>query len=107
MSDAALVLVTVGSDEEASRIGKTVVQERLAACCNIIPRIQSIYWWKGEVCEEEEKLLIIKTRHELYTALQARIRQLHSYEVPEVICFPIDQGLPEYLRWIVESTREV
>jgi periplasmic divalent cation tolerance protein len=106
MSDATLVLVTVGSDEEASKIGKTVVHERLAACCNIIPRIRSIYWWKGEVCEEEERLLIMKTRPELYPALQARIRQLHSYEVPEVISFSIDQGLPEYLRWVVESTRE-
>jgi len=84
-----------------------LVEEKLVACVNMIPRIRSVYWWKGEVCNEEEILMIMKTRSDLFPALRDRVRALHSYEVPEIIAFPIEQGLPEYLSWIAESTEHI
>ncbi len=106
MTDISVILVTAGSDEEASRIGRTLVEEKLVACVNIIPRIRSIYWWQGEVCDDEEVLLIMKSATSKYPLIQDRIRALHSYEVPEIITFPIVQGLPEYLKWVIHSTTQ-
>lgn len=104
MSEVSVVLVTVGNEEEASAIAGRLVAEKLVACVNIIPRIRSIYLWKGEVCDEGEVLMIMKTQTLLLPALQTAIRQSHSYEVPEIIAFPVSHGLPEYLAWVVEST---
>jgi len=104
MSAISIVMVTVGNGEEALSIARTLVEEKLVACVNMVPRIRSIYRWKGEICDEEEQLLIMKTRSELYPALQSRIRQIHSYEVPEIITFPVTDGLSEYLNWVVDST---
>ena len=104
MSDISVVLVTAGNGDEALTIARTLVEEKLAACVQIIPRIRSIYRWKGEVCDEEEFLLIMKTRSALFPSLQDRIRKLHSYEVPEIVSFPIAAGLPEYLSWVIDST---
>ena len=104
MNDISMVMVTVGSGEEALTIARTLVEEKLVACVNIVPRIRSIYRWKGEVCDEEEQLLIMKTRSNLFSGLQDRIRELHRYEVPEIISFPIADGLPDYLKWVMEST---
>lgn len=104
MTDVSVIFVTVGNAEEASKIGQALVEEKLVACVNILPRIRSIYWWKGAICDEEECLLIMKTRSSLFPQLKDRIRELHSYEVPEIIAFPVAQGLPEYLDWVVEST---
>lgn len=106
MTDVSLVAITVGTGEEASTIARTLVEERLVACVQIISRIRSIYRWKGEICDEEEQLLLMKTRSDLFSTLQERIRELHSYEVPEIVCFPIAAGLPEYLSWVVENTKE-
>jgi periplasmic divalent cation tolerance protein len=102
--DVSILFVTVGKAEEASMIARTLVTEKLVACVNMVPQIQSIYWWKGEVCEDAELLLIMKTRSALVDAVQKRVKELHSYEVPEVIAIPIAQGLPAYLSWVVEST---
>ncbi len=88
MSDISVIMVTAGNGDEALIIARTLVEEKLAACVQIIPRIRSIYRWKGEICDEEEYLLIMKTRQALFPALQNRIRKLHSYEVPEIISFP-------------------
>jgi periplasmic divalent cation tolerance protein len=104
MSGISMVMVTVGRGEEALTIARTLVEEKLVACVNIVPRIRSIYRWKGEVCDEEELLLIMKTRSNLFPGLQDRIRELHSYEVPEIISFPVADGLPDYLKWVMEST---
>ena len=104
MGAISIVMVTVGNGEEALAIARTLVEEKLVACVNMVPRIRSIYRWKGEICDEEEQLLIMKTRSELYPALQSRIRQIHSYEVPEIITFPVTDGLSEYLNWVVDST---
>jgi periplasmic divalent cation tolerance protein len=104
MSDISVVMVTVGSGEEALTIARMLVEEKLVACVNMVPGIHSIYRWKGEVCDEEEQLLIMKTRSGLFAGLQNRIRELHSYEVPEIISFPIAEGLPDYLNWVMENT---
>lgn len=105
MTDVSIIFVTAGGEEEAVKIGRTLVEERLVACANIIPRIRSIYRWKGEVFDEEEYLVIMKTKASLFPTVQERVRQLHSYETPEIVSFPIDQGLPDYLAWAVENTR--
>lgn len=104
MTDVSIVLVTVGKEEEAREISRTVVQEKLAACVNMISGVRSLYWWKGEVCDDQEWLLIMKTRTSLFPALQERIKALHTYEVPEVIAFRIEEGLPAYLDWVLAST---
>jgi periplasmic divalent cation tolerance protein len=105
MIDVSVVFVTVSNEEEASKIGRALVEEKLIACANIVSRIRSIYWWKGEICDDQECLLIMKTQSSLFPLLQNRIRQLHGYEVPEIIAFPVAQGLPEYLQWVVQSTK--
>ena len=106
MTDVSAVFVTLGKAQDASVMGRKLVEEKLVACVNIIPRIRSIYWWKGEVCDDEEVLMIMKTRSSLIPSLKDRIRELHSYEVPEIISFKIDQGLQDYLDWVVESTSQ-
>ncbi len=102
--DVMVVWVTVGKSEEAQKIAKTIVEEKLAACVNIIPTVRSIYFWKGEVCDDQESLLMIKTRTELFERLKARIRELHSYEVPEIIGVAIKEGHQPYLAWVFDST---
>ncbi len=97
-----LVFVTAGSADEGGRIGRALVEEGLAACANIIPGIRSIYRWKGEVCDDEEVLIMIKSKATLFERLKKRVKELHSYEVPEIIAFPITLGSPDYLRWIDE-----
>jgi periplasmic divalent cation tolerance protein len=106
MNTISIVTMTVGTDEEASSIGRTLVEEKLVACVQIIPRIRSIYRWKGDICDEAEHLLIMKTRSCLFPALHTRIRQLHSYEVPEIVSFPIASGLSEYLSWVIDNTKQ-
>lgn len=104
--EVSVMFVTVGKAEEADRIARTLVGEKLVACVNVVPGIQSIYWWKGEVCEDAELLLIMKTRTALVGAVRDRVKELHSYEVPEIIALPIAQGLPAYLEWVAASTAE-
>ncbi len=104
MSEISIVLVTAGNEDEAVKIGKTLVEERLAACANIVPRVRSIYRWRGEIHDEQEVLIIIKTRTSLFQALEKRVKELHSYEVPEIISFPITRGLPQYLEWVAAET---
>ncbi len=106
MSEVSVVFVTVGGEDEAVALAGKLVAEKYVACVNMVPRIRSIYLWKGEVCDEGEVLLIMKTRTSLYADLQTRIRELHSYEVPEIIAFPVDRGLPDYLQWVMECTEE-
>jgi periplasmic divalent cation tolerance protein len=104
MSDLRLVYMTMGSSEEAERIGNALVGERLAACVNLLPGMRSIYRWKGAVEAAEEVVLIAKTRAPLVAALVARVKQLHSYEVPCAISLPILDGNPDYLQWLAEET---
>ena len=104
MTDVSIVLVTVGNEEEARKIGRTLVEEQLIACANIIPRIHSIYRWKGEIRTDEEFLMIMKTRTAFFPCLKRRVRELHSYELPEIVAFPVEQGLQDYLDWVFENT---
>jgi periplasmic divalent cation tolerance protein len=106
MSGISIVTITVGTTDEALAIARTMVEEKLVACVQIIPRIRSIYRWKGEICDEEEQMLIMKTQSVLFPLLRTRIREIHSYEVPEIVSFPIADGLPEYLSWVIENTKE-
>lgn len=100
-----LVLSTCTNAEEAERIGRGVVESKLAACVNIVPGIRSIYRWKGAVEDAQECLLVLKTRQDRFRLLTAEIRKLHSYEVPEIIGLPIIDGDAEYLAWIENETR--
>lgn len=101
---ASVVFVTSGSEDQAVLIGNALVGERLAACVNIVSPIRSIYRWKNEVQTAAEHLMIIKTRANLVARLQARVKELHSYEVPEIIALPIVAGAKSYLDWVFEST---
>jgi periplasmic divalent cation tolerance protein len=103
MTDKLLILTTTSSESEAKKIAQMLVERRLAACVNVIPRMHSVYRWKDKVESAEEFLLLIKTRKESESAVQAAIRELHSYDVPECISIPIDGGSAEYLKWITES----
>ncbi|MBC7241123.1 MAG: divalent-cation tolerance protein CutA [Anaerolineae bacterium] len=105
-SDYVVVLSNAGSQEEAERIAGTLVQEFLAACVNIVPRVRSVYRWQGQIEWAEEWMMVMKTRRSLAEALIRRLRQLHSYELPEAIVLPIDGGLAEYLDWIRSNVEE-
>jgi periplasmic divalent cation tolerance protein len=96
--------VTAGSRTEAMRIGRAVVEERLAACANVIDGLSSIYWWRGRLEDASEALLILKTRAELVARLMVRVRQLHSYECAAIVAVPIAAGNPDYLSWIAAET---
>jgi periplasmic divalent cation tolerance protein len=104
VSAARLVLVTAGSEDQAVRIARTLVEERLAACVNLVAPVRSIYRWRDAVEDEREFLLIVKTRKTLYPRLERRIRELHSYEVPEILALAVDAGHEPYLAWLFEST---
>jgi periplasmic divalent cation tolerance protein len=96
--------ITVPSRNEALAIGRTVVEERLAACANVLDGVSSIYWWQGALEQAGEAALILKTRAELVERLTGRIRELHSYECPCVVALPIAAGNPDYLDWIANET---
>jgi len=104
MTDKRVVLSTCGSLEEAREIGQALVERRLAACVNIVPNIESIYRWKGEIESSIEHLLVIKTTEKAFPLLRDAIAELHSYEVPECIEIPITDGSAAYLKWIEAST---
>lgn len=97
------VYVTASNADEASRIGRTLVEEKLVACANILP-IKSIYRWQGNIEEAGEVAMFLKTRCELADRVIERVKALHSYEVPCIVALPIEKGNPDYLRWIQEST---
>ena len=103
MKDFVVVFVTAGSPAEGDRLARALVEERLAACVNRAAPIQSVYRWQGKVEQSEEELLIIKTRKSLFAALETRIRELHSYSVPEIIALPIVDGSEGYQRWLGEQ----
>ena len=105
MTDKVVVYVTSSSAEESATIARSLVDKRLAACVNIVPQIRSFYRWEGEVKDDPEFLLLIKTSRPLFPAVRAEVERLHSYHVPEVICVPIIEGSQNYLAWLAESLR--
>lgn len=100
MTDKIVVLSTCGSEEEALRVARELVEARLAACVNVAPGVRSVYRWQGKVEEGNEWLLVIKSRRGLLQKLQAQLQRAHSYEVPEVVALTIVDGSPAYLRWL-------
>jgi periplasmic divalent cation tolerance protein len=105
MTDKRIVLSTVGSEDEGRKIARYLVENRLAACVNILPQIQSIYRWQGNVESDREWLLLIKTTAEKFPAVRDAVRMLHSYELPECIAINIEDGSIDYLEWIEQSVK--
>ena len=103
MSNARIVLTTAGSVEEARKLARALVENRLAACVNVVPQVESIYHWQGKVESAAEWLLVIKTMARSFPGVQATIEALHSYEVPECIMLDVSDGDLEYLDWIAGS----
>jgi periplasmic divalent cation tolerance protein len=95
-----VIFITAGSKEEADKICRRLVEEKLAFCVSTIPKIQSTYYWEDKIHVDEEFLLIVKTRKDRYAALETWVKANHSYDVPEIIALPIEQGLPAYLSGI-------
>jgi periplasmic divalent cation tolerance protein len=105
MTDKILVLTTAGSNDEARKIARLLVDRLLAACVNIIPQVGSIYRWEGEIEEAQEWLLVIKTTRATFERVRDAINELHSYEVPECISVSIENGSMGYLTWVGESVK--
>jgi periplasmic divalent cation tolerance protein len=102
-SDPIVVLMTAATAEEAARIAELLVNKKLAACVQILPEMQSIYVWKGEVQREKEVLLLAKTIRANFAELEREVRAIHSYETPEIIALPIAEGSEPYLKWLTSS----
>lgn len=100
-----VVLITAGSNGEARKIARHLVDAGLAACANIVPSVRSIFRWKGEVTEEEETLLIVKSVSEAFDSLEVMVKAHHSYSEPEIIALPIQAGSASYLAWVREMTQ--
>jgi periplasmic divalent cation tolerance protein len=99
-----VVLTTIGSSTDGQALASILVNERLAACVNVLGEMESVYRWKGGVESERERQLVIKTTADRLPALQARVHELHPYEVPEFVVLPVGGGSERYLRWVREST---
>jgi periplasmic divalent cation tolerance protein len=103
-SNIVIIFVTTANEQDAASIGKHLVEEGLAACANIIPQIRSIYRWKGDICDESEALIMVKSREDLFERIRSRIRELHRYEVPEITAISLEKGDADYLQWIETVT---
>lgn len=103
--NATLMYVTVGNKEEARNIGRTLLEERLVACVNLIDRMESMYWWEGKIQEDTEVVLIAKTTAQRIAQVVEKIKAIHSYEVPCIVSLPITAGNDAFLSWIETETR--
>lgn len=103
--EARFVYITASGAEEARRIGRALVEERLAACVNILENMNSMYWWEGKVQDDRETVLIAKTKQGLVQDLISRVKALHSYSVPCIVSWPIREGYGPFLDWIVRETK--
>jgi periplasmic divalent cation tolerance protein len=103
MTDKRLVLTTAGSVDEARRIAEALLERKLAACVNIVPKVVSIYRWKGKTEESEEWILWIKTTEACFDRLRDTLKEIHSYELPECMSLVVDNGSAEYLQWIDDA----
>ena len=103
MKNYIVIYITTGNAEEAENIAEGLVRKGLAACVNIVPKIKSIYKWKGNICNDDECLLIVKSRKDLLKEVIKWVKKHHSYETPEIIALPIVDGSKDYLKWIEDS----
>jgi periplasmic divalent cation tolerance protein len=101
--DTLVVLVTVPSADAGAAMARTLVAERLAACVNVVPGVRSVFWWDGQLQEEAEALLVLKTGRQRYEALERRILELHPHSVPEILALPVESGSRAYVTWVRES----
>lgn len=106
MDNVRIVFVSLPR-EDAREMARTIVEERLAACANIIPKMESFYWWEGKIENDEEALLMIKTSYQKVEDLIRYMRDNHPYEVPDIISVPIMEGLPDYINWMLDETGKV
>ncbi|MGE5301139.1 MAG: divalent-cation tolerance protein CutA [Acidobacteriota bacterium] len=104
MTEFIIVFITAQKEEEAAEIAKDIVAKKLAACVNIVRGVRSIYRWRGKTEDEEEVLLVVKSRRPIFPDLVKRVKELHRYTVPEIIALPIVEGSEEYLGWLKEET---
>ena len=104
MTDALVVLITAPTEEDAAAMANALVEGRLAACVNIIRQIRSIYRWQGKIEDDQEVLMIAKTRKECFAELVNKVKELHTYSVPEIIALPVMDGFEGYLGWLKEET---
>lgn len=102
--DVCVVMVTMPNQEEADRIAGHVVRSRHAACATVIPTVDSTYWWEGQLVKERETMVMFKTTVDKFSLLQDVIKQMHPYNVPEIIALPVKYGLPQYLDWVRGET---
>lgn len=100
MTDLLIVYSTFGSEEDAARVTRTLVAERLIGCANLVPGVRSIYRWEGRIADEREVLAVMKTRKQDWTALLSRLHELHPYDTPECIAVRMAAGAPKYLEWL-------
>ena len=105
-ADYIIVMITCSSTREAGRIKKVLLEERKVACVNIIPAVDSFFWWKGKIDSCPEVLLLVKTKKSLFKEIVTLVKKIHKYEVPEIIALPIIDGNRDYLKWIGESVRK-
>lgn len=103
MSSYIAVFMTVSDEKEATKIVRNLLKERLIACANIVGPVSSLFWWKGKIDKASEFLVIMKSRKNLFQKLSEKVKELHSYEVPEIIALPLIEGLPSYLNWLGTS----
>ncbi|MBN1895011.1 divalent-cation tolerance protein CutA [bacterium] len=103
MTDCIVVLVTAAGTKEAEKIADALVRGKLAACVNILPGVKSVYRWGGKVCTDKEVLLLVKSARILFPRIREAVQALHSYEVPEIIAWPIADGSEKYIHWLKES----
>jgi periplasmic divalent cation tolerance protein len=99
-----IVFMTASNEDEAAKIARALVEARIAGCVNIINNVRSIYRWQGKIEDEKEVFMVAKTRQELFQTLMKKVKELHSYTVPEVIAIPIVEGSADYLQWLEEVT---
>ena len=103
MHPVVLVLTTIAAESDGKALARTLVDERLAACVNVLPAMTSVYRWKGQVEQDREQQLVIKTTADRLTALETRIRELHTYELPEFLILSTDGGSSSYLAWVKDA----
>jgi len=104
-TDRIIVLITAGNEEEAHKIAELLVNEKKAACVNILPGVDSLFWWEDKIDSARESLLLVKTKASLFPEVVELVKRTHSYEVPEIIALPIIAGSEDYLKWLDTACR--